>query len=58
VENLTVFPLFTFWVLAPAWLRKWYKSSKIWNGTVESGNNFKKNQNFAARILLGYLSQP
>ncbi len=30
VDNLTLFPLFTLWVMVPVWLGKWFPSSPFW----------------------------
>ena len=35
VDNLTIFPLFAVWVMAPVWLGKFFPSSPFW-GTVDA----------------------
>lgn len=43
VDNLTFFPIFMFWIIAPAYLAKFYKPSGVWHQkAVEPNGNEKK----------------
>jgi len=52
VDNLTIFPLFAFWVFVPKLLGKWYPVSKFWSTTdeLETEDEDKKKENPELRI--------
>ena len=41
VDNLTLFPLFAVWVIAPTWLGRWYPVARFW-GAVGGGPGAEK----------------
>jgi len=52
VDNLTIFPLFAFWVFVPKLLGKWYPVSSFWSTTDELETEYedKKKENPELRI--------